>query len=46
MNSRSVEYESEELTPRLQKRPHGEEEDDLDYDPMGDVEREGPHIEP
>ena len=45
-NSGSAEYESEELTPRLQKRPHGEEEDDLDYDPRGDVEREGPHVEP
>ena len=31
----SIEYESEEpLTPRPQKKPHGEEEDDLDFDPM------------
>ena len=29
----STSYESEELTPRSVKRPHGEEEDDLDFDP-------------
>ena len=29
----STSYESEELTPRSVKRPNGEEEDDLDFDP-------------
>ena len=29
----STSYESEDLTPRPVKRPHGEEEDDLDFDP-------------
>jgi hypothetical protein len=32
----STEYESEEpLTPRPQKRPRGEEEDDPNFDPRG-----------
>jgi hypothetical protein len=42
-NFRSAEYESEELTPRMQKRPHGEEEDDLDYDQRGDRTRRTSH---
>ena len=29
----STSYESEELTPRLVKRPWGDEEDDPDFDP-------------
>ena len=29
----STSYESEELTPRPVKRPHGEQEDGLDFDP-------------
>ena len=33
----STSYESEELTPRLVKRPHGEEEDDPDFDPKGEA---------
>ena len=33
----SKSYESEELTPRLVKRPHGEEEDDPDFDPKGEA---------
>ena len=34
----STEYESEEhLTPRPQKRPHGGEEDDPDFDPRGET---------
>ena len=45
-SDRSTTYESGELTPRSLKRPRNEEEDDLDYDPRGDVEREGPHVEP
>ena len=30
----STEYESKELTPRPQKKPHGEEENDPDFDPL------------
>ena len=41
----STEYESEEpLTPRPQKRPRGEEEDDPDFDPRG--ETRGSRVEP
>jgi hypothetical protein len=31
----STSYESEELTPRPMKRPHGEEEEDPDFDLKG-----------
>ena len=33
----STSYNSEELTPRPVKRPHGEEEDDPDFDPKGEA---------
>ena len=33
----STSYESEELTPRPVKRPHGEEEDDPDFDLKGEA---------
>ena len=33
----STSYESEELTPRPQKRPHGEEEGDPDFDLKGNT---------
>jgi hypothetical protein len=41
---RSTSYESEKLTPRPLKRPPGEEEDDLDFDPKG--EARGSRAEP
>jgi len=34
LDGRSTEYESKELTPRPQKKPHGEEENDPDFDPL------------
>ena len=37
-------YESKEQTPRPVKRPHGEEEDDPDFDPKG--EARGARTEP
>jgi hypothetical protein len=37
-------YESEELTSRPVKRPHGEQENDLNFDPKG--EARGSHAEP
>ena len=40
----STPYENEELTPRLVKRPHVEEENDLDFDPKG--EARGSRVEP
>ena len=40
----STSYESEELTPRSVKRPHGEEEDDSDFDLKGGAQ--GSHVEP
>ena len=43
----SIEYDSEEpLTPWPQKKPHGEEGDNPDYDPRVDVELQGPCVEP
>ena len=36
-SDRSTSYESEKLTPRPVKRPHGKEEDDLDFDPKGEA---------
>ena len=33
----STSYESEDLTPRPEKRPRGEEEDDPDFDPKGEA---------
>jgi hypothetical protein len=33
----STSYESEELTSRPLKRPHGEQEDDPDFDPKGEA---------
>jgi hypothetical protein len=33
----STSYESEELTRRPMKRPHDEQEDDLDFDPKGET---------
>ena len=40
----STSYESEELTPRLVKRPRGEQEDDPNFDPKG--EARGTRAEP
>ena len=40
----STSYESEDLTPRPVKRPHGEEEDDPDFDLKG--EERGSLVEP
>ena len=40
----STSYKSEELTLRPVKRPRGEEEDDLDFDPKG--EARGSRVEP
>ena len=40
----STSYESEELTPRLVKRPRGEQEDDPNFDPKG--EAQGSRAEP
>ena len=34
LDGRSTEYESEELTPRPQKKARGEEANDLDFDPL------------
>jgi len=36
-------YESEQLTPRPQKRPRGEDDDDPDFDPM--AEKRAPRTE-
>ena len=33
----STSYESKDVTPRLVKRPRGEEEDDPDFDPKGEA---------
>ena len=35
----STEYESEELTPRLQKKARGEEANNLDFDPSVETQR-------
>ena len=35
----STEYESKDLTPRLKKRPRGEEEDDPDFNPLVKTQR-------
>ena len=42
----SISYESKELTPRPQKRPHGEEDDDPGYDPRAEAKVQGPLSHP
>jgi len=42
-SSHTSSYESKQLTPRPQKRPHGEDDDDLDFDPT--AEKRAPRTE-